>query len=72
LAACAALLSGALALSGCGGTRVDAHEPAATFHVEVVHAIFPIKQTIAQPTSLLLQVRNAGATTVPNLAVTVD
>ena len=59
--------------SGCGGgTRQDAGESKATLTVKVVHSGFPAKQSIARPVVLALQVRNTGAGTVPNLAVTVD
>lgn len=59
--------------AGCGGgTRQDANEPSGTFAVEVVHASFPLKQAIARPAVLRLRVRNTGASTVPNVAVTVD
>jgi hypothetical protein len=62
----------ALLAVGCGGTRQDAHEAKGTFAVQVVRAFFPAHQAIARQTHLLLQVRNVGAQTVPNLAVTID
>ncbi|HXR28371.1 MAG TPA: hypothetical protein VN772_02250 [Solirubrobacteraceae bacterium] len=71
LAACA-LAGGGVLLAGCGGTRQDAGEPNASFRVELVRAIFPLRQVIARPTIFLLAVRNAGLRTVPNVAVTVD
>jgi hypothetical protein len=72
LTAAAIPLAGLLA-SGCGGSaRQDAHESAGAFTVQVVHASFPTKQSIAQPTHLDLEVRNTGAHTVPNLAVTLN
>jgi hypothetical protein len=40
--------------------------------MEVLHASFPSRQVIARPTSFQLQVRNASARAVPNVAVTVD
>jgi hypothetical protein len=40
--------------------------------MEVVKASFPARQSIARPTSFELRVRNAGARTVPNVAVTLD
>jgi hypothetical protein len=70
LAACGALL-GVLA-SGCGEAQRDAHEPAHRYTVEVVRARFPAKQAIARDTKLALVVRNAGAQTIPNVAVTLD
>jgi hypothetical protein len=63
----------ALLVAGCGGgSRQDASEPAGSFQMAVVRASFPAKQSIARPTALELQVRNTGAKTVPNVAVTVD
>jgi hypothetical protein len=66
-----ATLSALLAV-GCGGARQDAHEPSATFQLKIVHASFPTQQAVARQTKLELQVRNTGARTVPNVAVTVD
>jgi hypothetical protein len=71
LASLIAVAPAALA-SGCGGTRQDAHEASRSYAMEVLHASFPVKQSIARPTSFALQVRNAGARTVPNVAVTLD
>jgi hypothetical protein len=70
LAACGVLL-GALA-GGCGGSERNAHEAKGTYKVEVLGAHFPAKQAIAQNTRLALIVRNAGAQTIPNVAVTLD
>src|SRR5207245_10273600 len=68
LGACAILVA-----SGCGGgARQDAHEPKGTFAMRIVKASFPSKQAIARPSKLELQVRNTGAHTVPNVAVTLD
>jgi hypothetical protein len=68
-----ALAACALLAAGCGGgSPQNASEPAASFQLAVVHASFPSKQSIATPTALELQVRNTGASTVPNVAVTVD
>jgi hypothetical protein len=58
--------------SGCGGTQRDAHEPTGTYAVEVVKARFPVKQAVARDTKLTLVVRNAGARTIPDVAVTLD
>jgi len=69
------LLTGActaLAVGCGGGARQDANEPTGTFAVEVVHASFPLRQAIARPAVLRLRVRNTGANTAPNVAVTVD
>jgi hypothetical protein len=67
IAAAAAVLA-----SGCGGTRQDAHEASRSYAIEVTRAKFPVRQSIARPTSFALQVRNAGPATVPNVAVTLD
>jgi hypothetical protein len=70
LAVCGVAL-GALA-SGCGGAQRNAHEPTGSYTVEVLHARFPAKQAMAHDTKLALTVRNAGAQTIPNVAVTLD
>jgi hypothetical protein len=63
----------ALLLAGCGGgARQDAGEPARSFPMKVVAASFPAAQSIARETHLTLAVRNTGARTVPNVAVTID
>jgi len=67
-----ALASALLATACGGGTRQDAGEPAGTFPMKVVNASFPAIQSIARKTSFVLQVRNTGVNTVPNVAVTVD
>src|SRR5450759_4616329 len=70
LAACGVLLS--LLASGCGEARRDAREPKGLFTVEGVKARFPAKQAIAHDTALALVVRNAGVSTIPDVAVTLD
>jgi len=67
LCACAGLIA-----SGCGGARQDAHEPSGTFTLQVVKSSFPAAQAVARPATLELVVRNGGASTAPNVAVTVD
>jgi hypothetical protein len=63
----------ALLVSACGGAaRQDAHETAGTYEMKIVRASFPLKQSIARPTRLELEVRNTGPRTVPNVAVTLD
>jgi len=63
----------AVALAGCGGgSRQDAGEPAGTFAMKVLGASFPAAQSIARPASFVLAVRNTGAHTVPDVAVTID
>jgi hypothetical protein len=67
------VLACALLAGGCGGgTRQDAGEPTGTFAMRIVGASFPAAQTIARQTRMVLLVRNSGARTVPNLAVTID
>ena len=61
-----------LLVAGCGGSSQDAHETKATYNVRVVRAYFPAHQSIASQTRLVLQVRNTGTQTVPNVAVTID
>jgi hypothetical protein len=70
LGACGACL--ALLVGGCGGARQDAHEPKGAFTVRVVKASFPARQAVARPSDFELRVRNTGAHTVPNVAVTID
>jgi hypothetical protein len=65
----ACLLVGA---GGCGSTRQDAGEQRATYALQVTAVRFPPLQVIARPTTLALRVRNAGAQTAPNVAVSVD
>jgi hypothetical protein len=62
----------ALLAAGCGSARQDAHETSASFPVEVVHARFPARQSIARPTQMLLQVRNKGSHVMPSVSVTLD
>jgi hypothetical protein len=62
----------ALAIAGCGGgARQDANEPSGTFDVAVVKDSFPTSQHVARQSRLRIAVRNAGSTTIPNVAVTV-
>ncbi|HST54584.1 MAG TPA: hypothetical protein VLJ42_01665 [Solirubrobacteraceae bacterium] len=68
--ACVAL-AGLLA-SGCGQARQDAHEVKGDFAVRVLSATFPAKQAIAKPSRMTVRVRNTGAHTIPNVAVSVD
>lgn len=61
-----------LALGACGGDdRRDAGTRDRTYSVDVERASFLPRQHLAQRTTLLLSVRNAGEATIPNLAVTV-
>jgi hypothetical protein len=63
----------AFAVAGCGGgERQDKNEPSGTFPMNVVHANFPKSQSLAQPESMVIAVKNTGSKEIPNLAVTVD
>jgi hypothetical protein len=65
-------VAASLAMTACGsGTRQDAHEPSGKFKVSIASATFPTAQKISQRTHLVISVRNAGAKTIPNLAVTI-
>jgi hypothetical protein len=59
-------------VSGCGGTAQDAHEPKRSFSVQIVKASFPTSQAVAHPSRFKLEVRNSGASAVPNVAVTIN
>ncbi len=62
----------ALLASGCGEAKRDAGEPSGSYPVEIASARFPAKQAIARDTTLEIAVRNAGAKTIPDVAVTLD
>jgi hypothetical protein len=62
-----------LALTGCGGgERQDADAPGGEFALDVTRATFPSRQTLAEPATLRLDVRNPGPRAVPDLAVVVE
>jgi hypothetical protein len=59
-----------VSVAACGGgQRQDADEHAGTFEVQVVTASFPENQSISQPASMRIVVRNAGHKTIPDLAI---
>jgi hypothetical protein len=65
--ACASLIA-----AGCGGgTRQDANEPTGLYKVQVVRAQFPLKQSLAQRSRMVIAVKNIDTKTIPNVAVTV-
>jgi hypothetical protein len=66
------LAAAIVALGGCGGDRQDADEPEGTFRLEVVDASFPARQSIAQPVTMRIRVRNEDSEAAPNVAVTVE
>jgi hypothetical protein len=66
------VIAASVALSACGGgSRQDAHEPNATFPVQIATATFPASQRLAEHTHLVLAVRNTGSRTIPDVAVTI-
>ena len=66
-------LACALVLSACGGEeRQDADEPAGSFPVRITEVEFPDKQSLAERTRFVIEVRNTGTETIPNIAVTLD
>jgi hypothetical protein len=69
-----AVTAASLLLAGCGGgnARQDENERAGNFQLEVVEAKFPAKQKLAKRSDLVIEVRNAGSSTAPNVAVTVN
>src|SRR3954454_15842460 len=49
----------AVGLAACGGgERQDAHEPDGSFRLQVVDASFPVRQSIADRSRLVIRVRN--------------
>ncbi len=65
---------GALAgvLAGCGeAARQDASEPRGGFTVALARASFPLRQAVARPARLVLNVRNTGARALPDVTVAV-
>jgi len=56
----------------CGSAQQDVHEPTGTYHVKVIEASFPKRQSVARLAPFQLRITNNGTHTVPNLAVTVD
>ncbi len=69
LGACAALAAALAILGGCGDDeRRD--EARGSYDVDVEQARFPARQQLAQRSSFVLRVRNAGDRAIPNLVVT--
>ena len=63
----------ALGLGGCGDEpRQGADETPGTYRLSIVRASFPARQRLARPARLVIEVRNLGRATVPNLAVSVS
>ncbi|MDE3070974.1 MAG: hypothetical protein KGJ43_09625, partial [Acidobacteriota bacterium] len=68
----AALALAGLLATGCGSSTQSSGEPHAQYSVQVLSASFPAQQSIARPTTLKLELRNASERAIPDLAVTVD
>ena len=67
-----AVAASAVTVSACGsGARQDVKEPSGNFPVSITQASFPANQRLAQKTRLTILVRNSGAQTIPNVAVTI-
>jgi hypothetical protein len=67
-----AALAAGLAISACGGSSNQAAgEPNGKFPVAVDTASFPATQKLAQPSHLVIAVRNAGTKAIPDVAVTI-
>ena len=65
------LVAAPLALGACGSQKQqDENEPRGNYPVSV-EARFPGKQKLAKRSTLVINVRNTGPRTVPNIAVTV-
>jgi hypothetical protein len=63
----------AVAVAGCGGgERQDVNEKSGSYRVEVANATFPAKQSIAEPTEMRIEVRNADTKPLPDVAVTIE
>ena len=63
----------AASLAACGGgERQDAAEKAGTYDVQVVTASFPEEQSISRPAPMRIVVRNAGKSTIPDLAISLQ
>lgn len=66
-----AVIAAPLLLGACGGQRQDVSEPHANFTVAVTKASFPTSQRLSEHTHLVIAVRNAGNSTIPDVAVTI-
>lgn len=67
----AAVAAAGLMLAACGSSRQDTKEPKRRFHVVVPSATFPVTQTLAQHSQLVIKVTNTDRRTLPNVAVTI-
>jgi hypothetical protein len=62
----------ALAMSACGGSQQDAHEPSGNFKVAIVKQSFPKDQKLAKRSLMVIAVKNMDTKPLPNVSVTVD
>jgi hypothetical protein len=62
----------ALAVTACGGSQQDAHEPSGKFRVEIVKAQFAGKQKLAKRSTMIIAVKNVDNRALPNVSVTVN
>jgi hypothetical protein len=68
-----ALAAALLVAAGCGGApRQDEDEPEGSYRLEVADATFPASQSIAERSTLSIEVRNVDSKAAPNVAVTVE
>jgi hypothetical protein len=67
-----AVLAVIVALAGCGTASPSAAGGgSAQFHVAVTVHTFPSSQRLSEHTHMVIAVRNAGSSTIPNIAATV-
>ena len=67
-----AVIATAIAVGACGSSvRHPSSQPRGKLTVDVPTASFPAAQRLAQHTTMVLAVRNAGARTIPDVSVTV-
>lgn len=72
MAGCAAAVAVSLLVGACGGSAaVHASKPPTKLTVQIPTASFPARQRLAQRSSLVIAVRNAGARTIPDVSVTI-
>lgn len=69
LRAAAVAAAAVLTIGGCGGGG-DRRAGSAVHTVDIVRVAFPARQRVGQRSSLVMTVRNAGDTTIPDLVVT--
>lgn len=67
------VIASAMLVAGCGGggQRQDASEPSGNFKIQVVRATFPLKQSLAKHSRMVIAIKNVDNKTIPNIAVTV-